>query len=304
VTGAAGHPPVRERASVLERSRIGAYRSVTLVAPAIARSVQPGQFVEVAVGGEGAFLLRRPFSVHLADRGSAGTIVLAFEVLGAGTRALAAARPHDRLDVIGPLGTSFTVPAERTPCVLVGGGYGAAPLFLLAERLHARRCRVDVVLGAATAGRLFKAMEARRVSTSLAVTTDDGSAGTRGVVTDVLPRLLARSGTPALFACGPMPMLAAVSRVAAEAGVACEVAVEERMACGTGVCFTCVVPLHAEGAGGVPRTARRAAAAAPGGIRMARSCTEGPVLDGRAIAWDRLGHPDASRSEPAEELAP
>src|SRR4030095_1734218 len=78
--------PLRERASVLECRRAGAYRSLTLVAPKIARTIQPGQFVEVAVGCEGAFLLRRPFSVHQADRGSSGTIELAFEVLGAGTR--------------------------------------------------------------------------------------------------------------------------------------------------------------------------------------------------------------------------
>src|SRR4030095_13684964 len=141
---------------------------------------------------------------------------------------------HDHLDVIGPLGRAFTTPAESVPCLLVGGGYGAAPLYFLAEQLRARRCRVDMVIGAATAGRLFKAMEARRVSTSLTVTTDDGSAGTRGVVTDVLPRRISGSGPRALFACGPMPMLDAVSRVAADAGVACEVAVEERMACGTG----------------------------------------------------------------------
>jgi dihydroorotate dehydrogenase electron transfer subunit len=289
---------VEERASVLERSRIGAYHLLTLVAPKIARTVQPGQFVEVAVGCDGAFLLRRPFSVHQTDRGRPGTIELAFEVLGAGTRALAAARRHDRLDVIGPLGRAFTVPAERTPCVLVGGGYGAAPLFFLAEQLRARRCRVDVVIGAATAGRLFRAMEAKRVSTSLTVTTDDGSAGSRGVVTDVLPRLMTRSKTRALFACGPMPMLAAVSRVAAEAGVACEVAVEERMACGTGVCFTCVVPLRAApGKGAEPEGAAH-------GTRMVRSCTDGPVFDGQAIAWRQPGQPGVPRSEPGRERPP
>jgi len=270
--------PVDEVGRVLERGRAGAYRSLTLVAPRIARAVQPGQFVQVRVGGEACFLLRRPFSVHQADRGPAvGTIEIVFEVVGPGTRLLAAAGPHDRLDLLGPLGRPFTVPTQPRRCVLVGGGYGTAPLLFLADELRARRCRVDMVIGAASSGRLFKPMDAKRVSTSLTVTTDDGSAGTKGLVTDVLPGLLAKARAEAVYACGPMPMLAAVGRVAAAAGVTCEVAVEEHMACGTGICFSCVVPLRPDGP------------ARPG--RMARACTDGPVFDAATIAWHELGHP-------------
>jgi dihydroorotate dehydrogenase electron transfer subunit len=127
------------------------------------------------------------------------------------------------------------------------------------------------VVGAASAGRLLDAMEAKRLGHSLTVTTDDGSAGRRGLVTDPLPDLLARTGAGQLYACGPMPMLAAVSRVAAAAGVPCQVAVEEQMACGTGICFSCVLPLGPEEP-----------------TRMARSCLEGPVFDGTAIAWAEL----------------
>src|SRR4029450_12207146 len=135
-------------------------------------------------------------------------------------------------------------------CVLVGGGYGAAPLFFLAGELRARGCRVDVVIGAATASRLLDATEAGRLGHSLTVTTDDGSAGPGGLVHDPLPEMLAGTGAERLYACGPMPMLAAVSRVAATAGVPCQVAVEEQMACGTGICFSCVVPAGGGGAGG------------------------------------------------------
>jgi dihydroorotate dehydrogenase electron transfer subunit len=203
-----------------------------------------------------------------------------FDVVGAGTLALSRLRPHDLVDVLGPLGRAFAPPGRPAGCVLVGGGYGTAPLYFLAAELLARRCRVDLVLGAATAARLLDPHQAGRLGHSLTVTTDDGSAGRRGLVTDPLPDLLARTGAGRVYACGPMPMLAAVSRVAAAAGVPCQVAVEEQMACGTGICFSCVLPV---GGGASP---------GPGGTRMARSCLEGPVFDGTAIAWAELGYPE------------
>jgi NAD(P)H-flavin reductase len=158
-------------------------------------------------------------------------------------------------------------------CLLVGGGYGTAPLFLLAGELRARGCPVDLLVGASTAARLLDPDGCARLGRSLTVTTDDGSAGRRGVVTGPMPELLARARTGQVYACGPMPMLAAVSRTAAGAGVPCQVAVEERMACATGICFSCVVPVLDR----------------PGPSRMARSCVEGPVLDGAAVAWAELG---------------
>jgi dihydroorotate dehydrogenase electron transfer subunit len=265
--------PVQERCEVLERRRTGAYQALTLVAPGIAEHARPGQFVHLLAGDDRSFPLRRPFSVHKVERlgGSLGTVEVVFDVVGAGTRALARLRPHEVVDALGPLGRPFDPPEAPAGCLLVGGGYGTAPLFFLATELRARRCRVDFVIGAATAGRLLDAMEAKRLGHSLTVTTDDGSAGRRGLVTDPLPGLLASTGAERVYACGPMPMLAAVSRLAAAAGVPCQVAVEEQMACGTGICFSCVVPV---------------------GGRMARSCLEGPVFDGTAIAWAELGHPD------------
>jgi dihydroorotate dehydrogenase electron transfer subunit len=265
---------------VLERRRAGAYQALTVVAPRIAEAARPGQFVHVLAGDDRSFPLRRPFSIHRVERPGAalGTVEIVFDVVGAGTRALAGLRPHDVVDVLGPLGRPFSPPEAPEGCVLVGGGYGTAPLFFLAGELRAGRCRVDFAIGAATASRLLDAMEAKRLGHSLTVTTDDGSAGRRGLVTDPLPDLLARTGAGRVYACGPMPMLAAVSRVAAAAGVPCQVAVEEQMACGTGICFSCVVPVRPEGS--------------PAESRMARSCLEGPVFDGTAIAWAELGFPD------------
>jgi dihydroorotate dehydrogenase electron transfer subunit len=274
--------PVRERCEVLERRRTGAYQTLTLVAPRTAEHARPGQFVHLLAGEDRSFPLRRPFSVHKVERPGTGmgTVEVVFDVVGAGTRALARLRPHDVVDALGPLGRPFDPPEGPAGCLLVGGGYGTAPLFFLATELRARRCRVDFVIGAATAGRLLDAMEAKRLGHSLTVTTDDGSAGRRGLVTDPLAGLLASTGAERVYACGPMPMLAAVSRLAAAAGVPCQVAVEEQMACGTGICFSCVLPVGDGGGAG------------PGATRMARSCLEGPVFDGAAIAWAELGHPD------------
>jgi dihydroorotate dehydrogenase electron transfer subunit len=277
--------PVRELCEVLERRRMGAYQALTLVAPRIAEQALPGQFVHLLAGEDRSFPLRRPFSIHRVERTGAalGTVGVVFDVVGAGTLALSRLRPHDVVDVLGPLGRPFTPPEQPTGCLLVGGGYGTAPLFFLAGELRVRRCRVDFVVGAASAGRLLEAMEAKRLGHSLTVTTDDGSAGRRGLVTDPLADLLARTGAGQVYACGPMPMLAAVSRVAAAAGVPCQVAVEEQMACGTGICFSCVVPV---GTGDGPS----------GPTRMARSCLEGPVFEGTAIAWAELGYPELEPS--------
>jgi dihydroorotate dehydrogenase electron transfer subunit len=261
---------------VLSYRRTGAYHTLGLVAPQIAAAAAAGQFVGLQAGTDRSFLLRRPFSIHRVERHGPtfGSIELVFDVVGPGTRALAELRPHDTVDVLGPLGRPFTVPEQPAACLLVGGGYGIAPLFFLAEELRVQGCRVDFAVGAATTERLFKAIEAKRLGRTAVITTDDGSSGQRGLVTDPLPALMARAHTEMVYACGPMPMLAAVSRVAAAAGVPCQVAVEELMACGTGICFSCVIPMVDP--------------SSPGSTRMARSCTDGPVLDGAAIAWEEV----------------
>jgi len=220
-------------------------------------------------------LLRRAFSIYrVSERGIyGGTVDIVVAVHGPGTAWLARQRPHDPMDVVGPLGTPFTLPREPARCVLVGGGYGSAPLFMLAERLRARSCRVDFVLGAATRDRLFGVLDAKRMATVVSVTTEDGSTGARGRVSDVLPGLLKRTGAEVVYACGPMGMLAAVSSLAAGHGAVAQCAVEEAMACGVGVCMTCVVPVVGE----------------DGATRMVRSCVDGPVFPGERVRWDAVG---------------
>src|SRR5438270_2225873 len=253
---------------------------MTVVASGIAEQTRPGQFAAVAVGGDDSGrLLRRAFSIHkVASRGVfGGTVEFIFAVHGKGTAWLARQRPHDPIDVVGPLGKPFALPKDPAHCVLVGGGYGSAPLFMLADALRQRGCRVDFVLGAATADRLFGALDAKRMAASVAFTTDDGSYGERGRVSDVLPEVIERTRADVVYACGPMAMLAAVQRVAGEAyhgaGIPVQVAVEESMACGVGVCMTCVLPVVDD----------------DGQTRMARSCVDGPVFAGERIRWDALG---------------
>lgn len=268
--------PVQVRGEVLSNRRVGEYHQLTLVAPGVAEQVRPGHFIALAVGGETtAHLLRRAFSVYRTqDRGVyGGTIDIVFADHGPGTRWLSQMRQHDSLDVVGPLGKPFALPKEPVTCTMVGGGYGSAPLFTLAEQLRERGCRVDFVLGAATEGRLFGVLEAKRMSQSVAVTTEDGSLGDRGRVTDVLPALLDRTGSDVVYACGPMGMLAAVADMAARFGAHSQCAVEEAMACGIGVCMTCVLPVVGD----------------DGVTRMLRSCIDGPVFRGDRVRWADVG---------------
>jgi dihydroorotate dehydrogenase electron transfer subunit len=240
--------------------RIGEYQILTLRLPDIARRTIPGQFVMVDAGN----LLRRPFSVFRAE---VDTVAIAFDVVGVGTRWLASRVLGDEIGAAGPLGEGFTLDAEG-PTLAVGGGYGAAPLFLLAQRLDPNVHPVHAILGAARASRVFGAAEAGRVFSSVAVTTEDGSLGTAGLVTTILAEAVERTGARRIAACGPMPMLEAVSAAATDLRLPCEVAVEEFMACGLGVCWTCVIPV-----------------ATNGEVSFARSCTEGPVFDGATVAW-------------------
>jgi dihydroorotate dehydrogenase electron transfer subunit len=274
--------PVQVKGEVLSLRRIGAYNAMTVVAPGVAEIAKPGQFVTVAVGGpDTSMLMRRPFSIYqVRERGVyGGTVEFVFSVEGRGTRWLSLMQPHEPIDIVGPLGKPFSLPREPATCVLVGGGYGTAPLFPLADALRDRGCRIDFVIGAATEERLFGALDAKRISATLSVTTDDGSVGLRGRVSDPLPEVLATTKADVVYACGPMPMLRAVSRIAEEAGIPCQIAVEELMACGVGVCMTCVLPVVGD----------------DGETRMVRSCVDGPVFHGERVRFDDIGTipPDA-----------
>jgi dihydroorotate dehydrogenase electron transfer subunit len=263
-------------AEIFAVQRVGEYFQFTVVAPDIAAAAKPGQFVAVGVGGENsAMLLRRSFALYNATPGGdfAGTIQFVVAEHGPGTRWLTQRRAGDVIDVVGPLGTPFRLPSGPSPAVLVGGGYGTAPLIPLAQALLASGSPVEILIGASTAGRLFGELVAKRTVGTVTVTTDDGTAGVRGLVTDALPEAIARIGAEVVYACGPMPMLRAVGNIAREHAIKAQVAVEESMACGIGVCMTCVLPVRGD----------------DGASRFVRSCVDGPVFDSDRVRWADVG---------------
>ncbi len=240
----------------------------------MAASCRPGNFVAVSVGGASSSLvLRRAFAIYRASLRSDGIGLLELVIApqGSGSKWLVAQDPGDQVDLIAPLGTAFGIPKEPINALLVGGGYGSAPLFSLAETLKSRGCRVDMVLGASTAGKIYAPLEGKRSVNSLTITTDDGSAGVAGRVSDVLSSLIRENNVDVIYSCGPMAMLEAITIISQEADVLHQCSVEESMACGIGVCMTCVLPV--EGGDGV--------------IRMTRSCIEGPVMDGNKVLWNK-----------------
>ncbi len=269
-----GRSQVQVRGTVLNVRQVDAYYAMTVVAPGIAARFRPGQFVAVAVGGpETSMLLRRAFSIHGVRPDHGGTVEFVFAAVGPGTRWLAERRTRDVIDIAGPLGRPFPMPRDPVSCLLVGGGYGSAPLFPLADRLRARGCTVDFLLGAASMDRVFGALTARRGGRTATITTEDGSLGVRGVVTDVLSQVIHEARTDVVYACGPMPMLRQVTALAGRYDIPAQVLVEEAMACGTGVCMTCVLPVVGE----------------DGVTRMTRSCVDGPVFRGDLVRWDDVG---------------
>jgi dihydroorotate dehydrogenase electron transfer subunit len=244
------------------------------VAPEIAEKARPGQFLSIGMPPGRAFLLRRHVAVHQASRrgGWAGTLEFVIDPRGAGTRWLAEAKAHEFLDVIGPLGTAFAYPKRHTNCLLVAEGHGASCLYFLAQELLTRHKRVDMIVGAESLERVFKPIEGKRLSQTIAIVTADGSLGDRGSVMDALPDMVETSGTEVLYAAAPSATLAKIARFCGERGIPAQVAVEERMACGFGVCQTCVVPV-----------ARKDGT----GYEHLRSCIEGPVLNPARVLWDR-----------------
>ena len=268
--------PIQMRGEVLDVKRAGVYHVITVTAGTIPEQVRPGHFVAIAIGGgESGLLLRRAFAVHrVASRGVyGGTLEIVVSVHGEGTRWLSERHRHDPIDIVGPLGRPFSLPRDPVNCVLVAGGYGSSALVMLVDELQGRGCRVDLVIGAATEERLFGVLDSKRLASSVTITTEDGSAGMKGRVTDALPQVIERARADIVYACGPMPMLKAVAEIASQHGVMSQCAVEESMACGIGICMTCVLPVIGD----------------DGVTRMVRSCVDGPVFRGDRVRWADVG---------------
>jgi dihydroorotate dehydrogenase electron transfer subunit len=227
----------------------------------------PGEFVQVAAW-ERDPLLRRPMSVLDAGPGWASML---YQVTGRGTKILAGLRAGDAIRALGPLGNRFTEPRREGPVLVVAGGVGVAPFLMLTRRLVAARREVVVLLGARDASRLYLEKELAGEGARVLCATENGERGTKGFVTALLEEEIARRGAGAIariYACGPEPMLRAVHGIARARGVPGEASLERRMACGFGVCFTCVCPMLDAPSG------------TEGGVyRNRRTCLDGPVVD-------------------------
>lgn len=261
-------------AEVISNKRLGAYNHIVLAVHEIATYAKPGNFVAISVGGAGSsMVLRRAFAIYRAQIRPDGQGVMELVVAphGNGSKWLASREPGESVNIVAPLGTAFGIPTEPVRALLIGGGYGSAPLFALAENLKAKGCRVDMVLGASTAAKIYAPLEGKRSVNSMTLTTDDGSAGTQGRVSDVLPSIIEQNQIEIIYSCGPMAMLSAITDIANRFGVMHQCSVEESMACGIGVCMTCVLPV--EGRDGI--------------TRMVRTCIEGPVMDGSKVTWSK-----------------
>ena len=269
--------PIRLLAGVVSNEREGEANLRLVLEVGDWPDWNPGQFVMLSPGPETGVLrhdplLPRPMAIF-ESYGEPGRerIEVVYKVEGRGTRLIAEASVGDRVRVVGPLGQGFETAALTSRSILVGGGTGAASLYRLARDAPAA-ASVSVILGAQRSELLMAAGDFEKLGLDLRFATEDGSRGTKGLVTDVLKALLAETreadADTRLFACGPTAMMRACYDLALAAGVPCSVALENRMACGFGVCLGCAVPMAA------------------GGFSLV--CHQGPVYDAAELDWPGL----------------
>ena len=225
------------------------YFRMRMTAPPAALAAEPGQFVMIRVNGAIDPLLRRPFGIYdlgsfatpYTDCGRQSFLEILYKVVGKGTAMLADLHQGDHLEILAPLGKGFVPGPAGAEKVLVGGGVGLAPLYLLAREL-VKNSRVHLFAGGRTKEDILSITEFERLGVETYVATDDGTLGDQGLVTEVLAAYLTKNhGEKGLFACGPMPMLKAVAGIADLLQLPCQVSLEAYMACGMGACLGCVV---------------------------------------------------------------
>jgi len=254
-----------ETAEVISHSSSHGVYTLVVDAPQIATTAKPGQFVLVYLGDD-RHLLGRPISICDANKRS-GSFTMKYVIAGAGTQIMSSWQPGHFFKVLGPLGNGFDIRhiKQESRVALMGGGIGIPPLYLLAKELKKIGALVDVYLG-------FKQEIPTLVqcfddfSNSINIVSEDGNSKNTGYVTDFLPE------TPAydtIFSCGPIPMLAALARYSYAHNIACQVSVEERMACGLGACKGCVVKTFVESKPGYQLC-----------------CQNGPVFDSKEVIWN------------------
>ncbi len=261
------------KAKILENKKLAKeFYRMRIESAYLAKTAKPGQFVEVKCSEGPGPLLRRPLGVH---RISKGGIELLYEVVGAGTELLAQKKRGEFLDVIGPLGNGFDIPASVKAAILVAGGVGIAPLTALAEKLSRTGRKVSVVIGAKTSAHILCERELKALGCIIRVATEDDSKGYKGLATDLLRDMLCTSYAlrVTIYACGPAGMLKAVAAIAQKNRIPCQVSLEEHMACGVGVCLGCPVKV------------KSAPGSRPLDPAYKMVCKDGPVFNAEEISW-------------------
>jgi dihydroorotate dehydrogenase electron transfer subunit len=260
------------------------YHKMRIRTPIPCGDVEPGQFLMVKISEEPFPLLRRPFSIHsVVDLGMGGgsDIEILYKVVGKGTNLMATWKKGKRVNVLGPLGKGFSLPTDMGTQFLVAGGIGVAGLFALSQRMKAHGHTCLVFIGGKTKEHVLCVEEFKGLGAEVFLATEDGSAGFRGMITDMLKSFLHDCPNPSgLFACGPVDMLQAIAGIAKSRSIPCQVSLESRMACGLGACLGCVVRTR------VKFSARSEEASyQESGIPYKRVCKEGPVLDSEEVDW-------------------
>ena len=224
--------------------------------------ITPGQFTNVEIPGNKDVFLRRPFSIFKVDYES-NCLTILVKILGKGSKTLSELKPGEKLSLIYPLGKGFTIPAISDKILAVGGGSGVAPVLHLVEYAKTSSANARIVLGARNSADHIRNISEYARYADLHYTTDDGSLGHHGVVTQH-PVFENISQFDRIYACGPLPMMKAVAEIARRNNVFCEVSLENLMACGFGVCLCCIEPTI------------------KGNLCV---CTEGPVFNINDLKW-------------------
>lgn len=235
--------------------------SFIIECPEVAATAQPGQFVHIRIG---SFTLRRPISICEIDR-QRGTLRIVFEVRGEGTAEIAKLNEGTLIDMLAPLGHGFTINPDFKRVVLIGGGIGTPPMLPLAQIYGDK---ASVITGFRSAGAVILQEDFKKTGAETILCTDDGSQGIHGFVTQPFAEISENEKIDAVYACGPMPMLKNIAKIAHDKGIYCEISLEERMACGIGACLGCAC-----------RTKRNDEE------YFAHVCKDGPVFNAEEVLW-------------------
>lgn len=209
-------------------------------APNIVKNSKPGNFIEIRVSDQTEPFLRRPISIYNLDREN-GILEFIFQVKGKGTKILAQREVGSQIDIVGPIGYGTFQYENYENIAIIGGGIGVFPLYELAKCAKQANKNVTTYLGFRSKDFVVLENEFKEVSNKVVLTTDDGSYAEKGFAINYLEKDIEEGKIDSIYACGPLPMLKAVQKLAIEKDIPCQISLEEKMACGLGVCLGCAV---------------------------------------------------------------